>query len=640
MTQPIRLFLTITVLLLQLSLAQGQNSALIDSLLSHADQYKNTYPDSLELVIKQLESHATNKNNLRKIVALKRIESLIRFNHYNKADSILSSLEFTEDMGVSYVDFLVAKGRIYNQDEKYDAALKLYYKALSIAKGLNYYEIIPEAYIEIATVLRKNNDIENTLKYLHYGVGESTKQNNLKLQVSALTMLCKAFNGWVTLNLDSSVYYGRKAIALSELNKYSRGVIDAKTVAAAPIIRVGNFREGLEMSKEALLYADQYNFSTLERYYLLGNIGFAYQGLNMYDSAFFYAKLAEEMHPEGLDTYRLQYSILKAQGKLKEALGALEIYQKKHAAVLRTRNQNKLSELQARYEANLKEQEVETLTQKSEYQELQLAQQRYLLIGLVLLVLLISAGLLLFFRQKQLKQKQELTKIELEETQKRLELEKQYRASELKAIRSQMNPHFVFNALNSIQEYIVSNERKLAGKYLGKFADLMRIYLEHSQVKTITLREEMEAMNLYLELEKLRFEDSMDYEIEIAESVDEETIIPSLLLQPYVENAIKHGLLHRDGKRRLRIGIETDKENQYMLFTIVDNGIGRAESLRINKMRSPTHKSFASQATKSRLDLLNHDRQPPITEEIVDLVDEDNKGIGTKVIIKIPLSDV
>lgn len=639
MTMPTRLFF-IAVLTIHTSLAFGQNMEVIDSLLSRANQYKNTNPDSLELVIGQLENFANDKNKLSEIIALKRLESLIRFNYYDVADSVLSSLEITKDMDTTYVDFVIAKGRILNNKERYDAALKQYYEALSIAKSINYTEVVPEVYMEIATVLRKNNDVENTLKYLHFGVNESRKQHNTKLEANALIMLCKAYNGWITLNLDSSVHYGRKAIALSEFENYDRGIIDAKMVAAAPIIRIGNFREGLEMSKESLLVADKYNFSIKDRYYLLGNLGFAYEGLNMFDSAMFYARKAEELRPEGLDIYRLQYTILKAQGKYKKALEALEVYELKHADLLRNRNQEKYSELQARYEANLKEQEVEALTQKNEYQELQLTQQRYLFAGLVLLVLLLSGSLFLFYRQRKLRQKQELTKNELDETQKRLELEKQYRASELKAIRSQMNPHFVFNALNSIQEYIVSNERKLAGKYLGKFADLMRIYLEHSQVKTITLREEMEALNLYLELEKLRFEDSMHYEIKIDENVDKEMVIPSLLLQPYVENAIKHGLLHRNGDRHLSIQVENNEEKQYMICTIVDNGVGRAESLKINQMRNPEHKSFASQATRSRLDLLNHDRQQPITEEIEDLVDENNKGIGTKVIIKIPLGNV
>ena len=129
----------------------------------------------------------------------------------------------------------------------------------------------------------------------------------------------------------------------------------------------------------------------------------------------------------------------------------------------------------------------------------------------------------------------------------------------LENLRSQMNPHFIFNALNSIQEYILLNQKNLASDYLGKFADLIRMYLNHSTKGTITLSEEIEALNQYLELEKLRFEDSLDYQIQLPNEIDSETIeIPTMLIQPYVENALKHGLLHRKGNRILSIKFKLD----------------------------------------------------------------------------------
>lgn len=210
-------------------------------------------------------------------------------------------------------------------------------------------------------------------------------------------------------------------------------------------------------------------------------------------------------------------------------------------------------------------------------------------------------------------------------------------ASKLTAIQSQMNPHFIFNALNSIQEYIVLSEKKLATKYLGMFADLMRIYLRQGKSKGVLLSEEIEALKLYLELEKMRFEDSLSYSINVDKTISaDEQLIPSLLIQPYIENALKHGLLHKETDKRLTISFHHDDENRVLNCQIIDNGVGRIKSLEINKMRNPNHKSFASSATRKRLELLNHNSTRAIGVQIIDLYDEHNLPCGTQVQLSIP----
>lgn len=201
-----------------------------------------------------------------------------------------------------------------------------------------------------------------------------------------------------------------------------------------------------------------------------------------------------------------------------------------------------------------------------------------------------------------------------------------------------MNPHFVFNALNSIQEYIVLNEKRLAAKYLGKFADLMRLYLNQSKQKTITLEEEIQAISLYLELEKIRFEESLEYTLKIDKTLDYHNItIPPMLIQPYVENAIKHGLLHKERNRRLSVELKSDKSQKILICEIIDNGIGRKASQKINKTHHIQRLDFASSATKTRLNLLNYDKKKPIGEKTIDLYDDDKNPIGTKVILHIPI---
>lgn len=214
-------------------------------------------------------------------------------------------------------------------------------------------------------------------------------------------------------------------------------------------------------------------------------------------------------------------------------------------------------------------------------------------------------------------------------------LKKQLVTSELENLRSQMNPHFIFNALNSIQEYIVFNESDLASTYLIKFSRLIRIYLEHTQENEVTLEEEIEALKIYLELEKIRFEDILEYDIIIFNKLDLKSIkVPSLFIQPYIENALKHGLLHKTKDRKLNIEFSLVDLQNILQCTIIDNGVGVKESQKLNSFRNKSHKSFATGANQRRIDLLNRNRKHKITVNI----DSDNSG--TKVTINIPLLNI
>lgn len=252
---------------------------------------------------------------------------------------------------------------------------------------------------------------------------------------------------------------------------------------------------------------------------------------------------------------------------------------------------------------------------------------------LIIIGLVGSLGMLYFnLKLQKLKKKQEA------ELQKEL-ISKKLVFSQLEALRSQMNPHFIFNVLNSIQEYIVFNNKELASSYLIKFSRLIRIYLEHSQQNEIELKEEISALKAYLDLEKIRFEDVMDYEFYVDQNLSLEGIqIPSLFIQPYVENAIKHGLLHKTNDRKLKVSFQKDELNNYLICAIEDNGIGRKEALEINKNRVEQHQSFATSANEKRLQLINLSRSQKIVVEIIDLYSNDNQTEGTKVVIKIPLN--
>jgi hypothetical protein len=221
---------------------------------------------------------------------------------------------------------------------------------------------------------------------------------------------------------------------------------------------------------------------------------------------------------------------------------------------------------------------------------------------------------------------------------KALAIEKQITDLKLENLRTQMNPHFIFNALNSIQEYIVLNRKEEASDYLGKFADLIRTYLDHSSKGFITVAEERDCLDMYLDLEKLRFEEKLAYTIDTSKlSSPERYQIPTMLVQPYVENAIKHGLLHKKENRELHVSFKRSMDETGKITCVIrDNGIGRAKAKELRKKREKIHKAFATKATKLRLDLINKNVPQAVGVRFQDLKDEKGLAVGTKVILTIP----
>lgn len=208
--------------------------------------------------------------------------------------------------------------------------------------------------------------------------------------------------------------------------------------------------------------------------------------------------------------------------------------------------------------------------------------------------------------------------------------------SQLTALKAQMNPHFMYNALNSIQALNIKKETKKANFYLNKFSLLMRKILDLSEQEQILVQDEIDWLKIYVELEKLRFGDDFDFEFSVDTALDTyQTYIPSMILQPFIENAVKHGLLHKKGQKKLSVAFELITKD-LLSCTILDNGVGRKRVAKIQQRQLETHPSFATQATQKRIALLNANRQKKYSFEIVDLYEKD-KSIGTKVCILIPL---
>ena len=208
---------------------------------------------------------------------------------------------------------------------------------------------------------------------------------------------------------------------------------------------------------------------------------------------------------------------------------------------------------------------------------------------------------------------------------------------EMQALRAQMNPHFIFNCLNSINRYIVKSDQTTASLYLTKFAKLIRLILDNSNSKNVILTNELEALKLYIEMEALRFDKKFTYEIKVEGNLGTDTIeLPPLIIQPYVENAIWHGLLHKEDNGHLSIRVSMNGDS--MLHCIIeDNGVGREKAKELKSKTATSRKSLGMQLTENRLSLLNKHAELNASIEIIDLKNGNNEAAGTRVILKIPV---
>ena len=315
---------------------------------------------------------------------------------------------------------------------------------------------------------------------------------------------------------------------------------------------------------------------------------------------------------------------------------------RRHAAikdsVFTAEKSERIEALQTAFQTRQKEAAIKDLEQERSLA--QLRQQRTNVV-VVLLVLLV-ASLILYAQQRIRRQQAEAGRRQMQaemaanEEKQRIEREKVL--AELNALKAQMNPHFLFNVLNSIQDLFMTGNSRLANEQLGKFSDLTRSILDASGRQAISLQEELDMLRNYLDLESLRFDEQFQYQLQVAPGLDLHGIeIPPMLVQPYVENAIKHGLLHKTSNRRLDVLFSLENP-QLLRVEVTDNGVGRQQAAYYRQLRQGgRHKSFATSATEKRLQLLNQGRLANIAVTYTDLQDEQGRATGTTVVVLIPI---
>nr|NQU89749.1 tetratricopeptide repeat protein [Bacteroidota bacterium] len=538
-------------------------------------------------------------------------------------------LDDEENMAYTLNNLSACYVRLGNYEKGLDMALK----SLKIKEKKGNENDIAMSLINIGGILVKlGNDDDALEKYLS-ALGIFNKGKSHKYVGKCLSNIGSIYKRKGKLDIARQYYADAKeryveaneTMYLASVYRYIAG-IDLKEGMVSNAME--NYRNSLSICND---FQDHYGITTSkmgigESLKILGDIAGAIR--------YFQEALTHAVEIGATDLQRDAHLSLsecyEKTGRNSSALDEYKLYAQLTDSLLNQDKVKNMNELQIRYETEKKEQEIRILKQQNEIDNLeiirqnqQLRQQRNIIFVSVVMILLVGIILLLLFNRYRLKQ------VATKEKAKRKALQ-----IESRLLRTQMNPHFLFNSLNSIQNYISDADTFMAETYLSKFAQLVRNILEHSRKNLITLEDDIRSLRLYLELEQLRFKGLFDFDISTSKQLDDdEYFIPPMLIQPFAENAIIHGIRHKPEKGHLAIRLNL--ADDLIICEVEDDGIGRRNSMEINKNR---HKSpsMGMQVTQERIEVLRHQMNAGAEFRIIDLEDQDGKPAGTKVIVHIP----
>ncbi len=518
-------------------------------------------------------------------------------------------------------------GKYYQRTGMFKESIECLENAIEISKRHGFKGMIPKCYLLQTNVYENIGDLKGSRKILQKMIEAGLKEKDSTSVSEGYLRLGTSFCGDSVKSVRRN--YFKADSLLRESLKISLNMKDT-TLASLAFANTGwNFYLEKMYDSSLINYDRSLRYSLAgKRYHAsansFGNIGTIYRDLGEYDKSVKYYKKAIEQARVIDDVENLRW-IYEDMGKLylilKDTSKAFQTYVqfKKFNDIYLIKDKSQgLADARVRYEADSHKKEVELLS-------LRLKNNRLLNYGFAGLVLLTIVMGLLLYRGEQLKNKRRIS-------------EMNHKISEITQanLRQQMNPHFIFNTLNSIQYYMYQHDKLATNNYLTKFSNLMRKVLDNSQHTTVPLSDELSALKLYLELESIRFKDKFDYEIKIDEDIDPLMYkIPTMLIQPYVENSISHGLIPLEGKGTVRIDLELKED--YILCIIEDNGIGREASKERNQKKENIHNSLGTQITKSRLDLVNELYGTSLKIIYTDLKNENGDPEGTRVEFHIPI---
>ncbi len=585
-------------------------------------ELKSDYTDSAMLIARNALAVSESENNFPEKARSEKIIGVLfwfknemdsALNHYEKSLRLFKDLDDKRELANLYNNISI----VFNRLNLSDTSLYLYQQALAINLQLNDSAGVGRNYVNIGVLYGDIGDDQSYLRYSKLALIYTKGRKDILY--SNMAGIMPAIYG-DKIGLDSAIFYYRLALKNSETDRMrarillnigphfmGKGLIDSASFYLEKGITLIKDKSTEEYAKAImdqgrLLSYDKKYSDALEKYFEVSKFAEKYG----------YSILILNIRNEIAATY-------SKMGNWKNAYE----WERKHQAISDSlknlENRNHLATLQEQFEYEQNQRKISELREENLLKELALVKERntrniILFIGAVILFIIGVIWILYRRKEERTRHLLELKKLEIEQ----------------RMLRSQMNPHFIFNALNSIQSFITTNNTYEAEVFMSKFSMLVRKILENSTYKTISLEEEISTLKLYLELEKSRFEERFDFHI--SKNADDTLPIPPMLLQPFIENAIIHGMKEKIGKGNIYVRFK--EEEDFLICEVEDDGVGRK-----NSSSEKTHKSLATALTNDRISYFNEaSNVGEFNLKIVDIKDESGNPSGTKVILKIPLA--
>ena len=503
-------------------------------------------------------------------------------------------------------------GVVYYEQSDYVLALKNYEKALQLYQEIDEKQGISKVLNNIGTVYKSQQIYPKALYYLKeaYKIQVSLGEKNAPITLTNIGVIYFELGEY-----QNAIEYYKKAEKGFEKSENKRGFALLNNYLGDYYTKQNNTAAALGYYQKSLASYEEIQ-NKFGASLALFNIGLLLQNQHKYSEALPFAlkslAYAKEVgvQDQTFHTEKLLSELYESLNDSKTALAHYKNYITARDSIHNQETNMKFARAEMSYELKKKE----ALLSEAHKREIQLVV--FSILGGLLLIVL---GLVIYNRMQ---------------VKRQLTLKKEVAEYEQKALHLQMNPHFVFNCLSSISSFIVQNGTDSALKYLSKFSKLMRLTLEYSKGSLIPIDKEIESLQNYLELEQLRFHDKFEFEIQSTENVEFNMGLPPLLIQPFVENAILHGMVPKEGKGKISVNFDVQKEQ--LICTITDDGIGLSESKLLKENSVTAHQSMALDITKKRLKIMESITSKSAKIEIVELSSAQQKT-GTKVTLYLPI---
>ena len=506
-------------------------------------------------------------------------------------------------------------GAAFQQLNNYPKALGYLYKALPIADALKDDYLKGIILGNLADLFEGQKDFSKSKHYIKEQISLALRTDNFEML--SLAYLRMGQNHLGVNKIDSSIIYFEKGLKISREREDDLQV--ARFLSMLAVCYDENHPKKMEFMLAAQKIFDNGFMKYINSINNIGNIGGTYASMGLHDSLGKYTsaeknsflKLADKYLQKAVTYARemkqlenLSYfsdnlaQVQEGMGDYKNALINFKLSNQIDDSLYSQENKNLLADKEARYLEQL-------LQKKNEVHKLEL--QKFWLIGAIAFALLVIAAILfiIYFRFQKIKSDHRLRQKEAEEKTKELLHQNNISESELKAIRSQMNPHFIFNVLNSLESYIMDNDKKSACKLVQKFAGLSRLILENSTHSLVQASKEWKALILYTELQALRYTNNFTYQFTTSPLIDLNSIyMPPMLIQPLIENAILHGVL-QPGNQNPFLNVSMEQHFDQIKITIEDNGPGISETKKIKSIPGLKETSLGLQFIEDRIKMLN-----------------------------------